>query len=141
MSEAEITSPAPDGPLARIPFTERAENSIRALCNWMQAAAIISILGAVFKVVNAFVPRQDFSKIVDAIITALIAVWIYQAGVALRKVVTTDRADQRYLMDGFRRLRRVFLLQAILVILVLAFLVLTVGILGVVLLARAGGAQ
>jgi hypothetical protein len=89
----------------------------------MQVAAVISILGAVAKVVSAFTPRQDFSKLIDAALTLLIGVWIYQAGTAFRKVTITDTADQRHLLEGFILLRRVFLLQSILVIIALTFLV------------------
>jgi Family of unknown function (DUF5362) len=137
MSDADSLSPSPEGPLARIPFGPRAEASLRALCNWMQIAAVISIVGAVFKVVSAFTPRHDLSKLVDAVITFLIGLWIYQAGTAFRKVVATDTADQRHLMEGFTLLRRVFLLQSILVIIVLAFLVIAL-IVGVLVFAARG---
>jgi len=141
MPDAESLSPMPEAPLARIPFSPRAEASLRALCNWMQIAAVISIVGAVFKVVSAFTPRNDPSKLVDAVITFLIGLWIYQAGTAVRKVVATDTADQRYLVDGFRLLRRVFLLQSILIIIVLAFLVVAIfiGVLLAVVVSARGG--
>jgi hypothetical protein len=123
MSEGPIPSPAPEAPLRRIPFSPRQEASLRALCNWMQIAAVISIVSAVAKVVSAFTPRLNPGNLIDAAITFLIGLWIYQAGTAFRAVATTDTADQRHLMDGFRLLRRVFLLQSVLVILALTFLV------------------
>jgi uncharacterized membrane protein len=123
MPESQTPAPSPEAPLRRIPFTARQEASIRALCNWMQIAAVFSLVGAVLKVASAFTPRQDFSKLFDAVLTFLIGLWIYQAGTAFRKVATTDTADQRYLMEAFTLLRRVFLLESILVILVLTFLV------------------
>jgi hypothetical protein len=122
VSEAESPPATPERRLSRIPFTFQDEANIKALSNWMQVAAVISIAGAVAKVVLAFTPRQDFGKIIDAVITFLIGLWIYQASTAFRKVATTDTADQSYLMEGFTLLRRVFLLQAILVIVVLTFL-------------------
>jgi hypothetical protein len=122
MTDKEYPAPTPEAPLRRIPFTARDEASIQALCNWMQVAAVVSIVGAVFKIVSAFTPRQDLGKIIDGLITFLIGLWIFQAGTAFRRVVATDTADQRYLMEGFALLRRVFLLQAILVIVVLTFL-------------------
>ena len=123
MSQVESPTPAPDRPLSRIPFSPQAEASIRALSGWMQVAAVVSILGAIAKLVSAFTPRYQPGHIVDAFITFLIGLWIYQAGTAFRQVATTDVADQRYLMEGFTHLRKVFLLESILVIISLAFLV------------------
>ena len=133
-------SPTPEAPLSRIPFTARDEASIRALCNWMQIAAVVSIISAIAKFVSAFTPRQDFGKLIDAALTFLIALWIYQAGTAFRKVATTDTADQRHLMEGFALLRRVFLLQSILVIVVLTLLVIALVVVTLVLAAKGTGA-
>lgn len=145
MSENQNPSPSPaptpEAPLSRIPFSPRAEASIRALCNWMQIAAVISIIGAVFKVVSAFAPRQDFTKLIDAAITFLIGLWIYQAGMAFRKVVTSDTADQSYLMEGFTLLRRVFLLQSILVIIALSFCVIVLGLAVLVMMMHGSGSR
>jgi hypothetical protein len=127
--------------LTHIPFSARAEASIRALCNWMQIAAAISIVAAVGKAVSAFAPRRDFGNLVDAGLTFLIALWIYQASTAFRKVVTTDTADQTYLMEAFTLLRRVFLLQAILVILALSFLVIALVVVALVMLTHAVNAR
>jgi hypothetical protein len=136
MPDTENSSSAPERPLTRIPFTARDEASIQALSYWMQIAAVISIVGAVFKLISAFTPRLDLGKIIDAVITFLIGLWIFQAGTAFRKVATTDTGDQRHLMEGFTLLRRVFLLQSILVIIVLAFLVVALVIAVVVVAAR-----
>lgn len=134
----ELHSPLPgsEAPLTHIPFSARTEASIRALCNWMQIAAVISILAAVGKGISAFAPRRDFGNLIDAVITLLIALWIYQASTAFRKVVTTDTADQSYLMEAFTLLRRVFLLQAILVILALTFLVIALVVITLVMLTH-----
>lgn len=136
MPEMPNASPAPEGPLSRIPFSSRQEASIRALCNWMQIAAVFSLLAAASKFVSAFTPRQDFSKLIDAVLTLLVGLWIYQAGTAFRKVATTDTADQRHLMEGFSLLRRVFLLQSILVIIALTFLVIVLIVATVVIAVR-----
>jgi hypothetical protein len=136
--EPENLSPRPETRLSRIPFTPRDEASLRALCNWMQIAAVLAIAGAVFKFASAFTPRQDFGKVIDAVITFLIGLWTYQAGTAFRKVTTTDTADQAHLMEGFTLLRRVFLLQSILVIVVLTFLVVALVVV-IVLVATGGG--
>jgi L-asparagine transporter-like permease len=136
MSEGHYPSAILDRPLTRIPFSPRHEAGIQALSNWMQVAAVISIVAAVAKVVNAFTPRQDFGRLIDAAITLLLGIWIYQAGAAFRKVATTDTADQTYLMEGFSLLRRVFLLQAILVIVTLTFVVIALVAAAVVMALR-----
>lgn len=127
---------ADDAPLGRIPFTPRAEAGVRALANWMQLAAVFGFVAAAAKVLAGYWPRPDPGKLIDAVLTVLLAVWVYKAGVAFRRVATTDEADQRHLMEGFRWLRRVFLLQSILVIVALAFVVLAVVLVAVVMVAR-----
>jgi hypothetical protein len=128
--------PTPEAPLRHIPFTPRAEASVRALCNWMQIAAICSMVGAVAKLLNAFMPRHNPGQFIDAALTFLIGLWIYQAGTAFHKVITTDTADQQYLMEGFTLLRRVFLLQSILIIVVLTLLVVALVIIALVAAVR-----
>jgi hypothetical protein len=66
----------------------------------------------------------------------LIGLWIYQAGTAFRQVATTDTADQRHLMEGFRLLRRVFLLESVLVIVVLTMLVIALVVVTLVVATR-----
>jgi hypothetical protein len=46
---------------------------------------------------------------------------MFQAASAFKNVATTDVADQAYLVQGFSKLRNVFLLQSILILLALAF--------------------
>ena len=64
-----------------------------------------------------------------------------RAGSAFRQVSATDEADQRHLVEGFGHLRRVFLLQSILVIVVLALMVLAVGVMTLILLTKGSGGQ
>ena len=52
---------------------------------------------------------------------AAIAAWSLQAARAFKNVATTDVADQAYLVQGFTKLRSIFLLQGILIIVALAF--------------------
>jgi hypothetical protein len=141
MSQSQFPSAIGEAPLRRIPFTAGQEASIRALCNWMQIAAVVSIIGAIGKFVSAFTPRQDFGKVIDAAITFLIGLWIYQAGTAFRRVITTDEADQRHLMEGFTLLRRVFLLQSILLIIVFAFLVIALAAITLMMAAHGSVAR
>jgi len=95
MSDVPTPPPAPEAPLRRIPFSPRQEASLRALCNWMQVAAVISIVSAVAKLVSAFTPRQNFGNAIDAALTFLIGLWIYQAGTAFRQVANTEWRRQR----------------------------------------------
>ena len=115
-------------PLSRIPFTPRAEASILELSKWLRISAIIGMVGGVLRVVIAIGVRNDAGQLIGAVVTFLVGLWSYQAANAFAAVATTDTADQRYLMEGFSLLRRVFLLQAVLVIIGLAFL--TVGVIG-----------
>jgi hypothetical protein len=115
-------------PLSRIPFTPRAEASILELSKWMRISGIIGMIGGVLRVVVALGVRNDAGQLIGAVVTFLVGLWSYQAAKAFAAVATTDTADQRYLMEGFSLLRRVFLLQAALVIIGLGVLV--VGVIG-----------
>jgi hypothetical protein len=110
-------------PLTRIPFTARTEASIVALAKWMRVAAAFGILTAAGRIISVFGPHRDFGQLIGAVISLLMGIWTYQAADAFNRVATTDTADQSYLMRGFTLLRRVFLLQAILVIVTLALLI------------------
>jgi hypothetical protein len=98
------------------------------LSKWLRISAIIGMVGGVLRVVIAIGVRNDAGQLIGAVVTFLVGLWSYQAANAFAAVATTDTADQRYLMEGFSLLRRVFLLQAVLVIIGLAFL--TVGVIG-----------
>jgi hypothetical protein len=115
-------------PLSRIPFTPRAEASILALSKWLRISAVIGMIGGVLRVVIALVIRNDAGQLIGALVTFFVGLWSYQAATAFAAVATTDTADQRYLMQAFSLLRRVFLLQAVLVLIGLGALV--VGLIG-----------
>ena len=119
-----------DTPLSRIPFTARAEASILELSKWLRISAVIGMVGAVLKVFVALGVRSDAGQLIGAVVTFLVGLWSYQAATAFASVASTDTADQRYLMEGFALLRRVFLLQAVLVIIGLGFFI--VGLIGAV---------
>jgi hypothetical protein len=110
-------------PLSRIPFTPRAEASIVELSKWMRISGVIGMIGGVLRVVIAIGVNNDVGQLIGAVVTFLIGLWSYRAANAFTAVATTDTADQRYLMDGFSLLRRVFLLQAALVIIGLSVVV------------------
>ncbi len=118
-------------PLVRIPFTPRAEASILELSKWLRISAVIGMISGVLRVVVSLMVRNDAGQLIGAVVTFLIGLWSYRAAGAFAAVATTDTADQRFLMQGFSLLRRVFLLQAVLVIIVLGFLV--VGLIGAII--------
>lgn len=117
-----------EAPLSRIPFTPRAEASILELSKWLRISAVIGMIGGVLRVVIAIAVRNDAGQIIGAVVTFLVGFWSYQAAGAFASVAQSDTADQQYLMSGFSLLRRVFLLQAVLVIIGIAVLV--VGLIG-----------
>ena len=67
------------------------------------------------------------------IIHVAVATWALQGSTSFKKVAVTDTADQAYLVQGVARLRSLFLLQGLLVIVALAFI--AAALLFVVLLA------
>jgi hypothetical protein len=123
-----MTNAPTEAPLNRIPFTPRAEASILELSKWLRISAVIGMIGALLRVVIALGVRNDAGQLIGAVVTFLVGLWSYQAAGAFAAVATTDTADQQFLMKGFSLLRRVFLLQAVLVIIGLAALV--VGLIG-----------
>lgn len=115
----DVPAPA-TAPLSRIPFTARDEQVLRSLSVWMKIAAVINLINGVVNAVNVVYPRLNPGKAIEAVVAILVGVWVWQAAGSFHKVATTDRADQDYLVEGFTRLRRVFLLQSILIIIALA---------------------
>jgi hypothetical protein len=128
-------TPTAAAPLTRIPFSPRAESSIRALATWMRIAGVITIVGAILKVLVLILVRNDLGQVIASFVTFLMGVWTLQASTAFNAVATTDVADQRKLMEGVSLLRRVFLLQATLVLLGLAILL--VALIGVAIFVMA----
>lgn len=127
-------TPVSDTPLSRIPFTPRAEASILELSKWMKISGVIGIVASVLKLCLAVVLSHGLGAPIGAIVTFLVGFWSYQAATAFESMSKTDTADQRYLMEGFGLLRRVFLLQAAMILLAVALIVaMMVG--GVILVA------
>ena len=121
-----MTDATGSAPLSRIPFSPRAEASILELSKWMRISAVISMVGAVLKLIVAFTVRNDLGQLIGSVVMFLIGMWSYQAAKSFAAVATTDTADQQNLMQGFGLLRRVFLMQAVFVILGVAVVVLAI---------------
>ena len=66
-------------------------------------------------------PHRNVGQIVNLILHIAIATWSLQAARAFKSVATTDVADQAYLVQGFTKLRSIFLLQGVLILVGLAF--------------------
>jgi hypothetical protein len=110
-----------DRGLARIPFSVEAEGHIKGLAFWLSVVGWLSIAAAAANFINLLAPSRNFGHMVDVLVHALIGAWSLQAARAFRNLATTDTADQEYLVEGFTKLRSIFLLQGILVIVMLAF--------------------
>ncbi|HEV3121866.1 MAG TPA: hypothetical protein VGY53_08195 [Isosphaeraceae bacterium] len=85
----------------------------------------LGFLGWAYIVLTAFdiiamIAARSIQPIFGALIKICVGTWAIQAARAFRSVATTDVADQDYLVLGFRKLRSIFLLQSILVIVSLA---------------------
>lgn len=114
-------SVAGDRGLARIPFTVEAEGQIKGLSFWLTILGWLNVVAGVLNIISVVMPARNFGHFVDALVHFLIGVWALQAARAFRNLATTDTADQAYLVEGFTRLRSIFLLQGILILIVLAF--------------------
>ena len=108
--------------LSRIPFTTEAENQIKSLSFWLTIVGWLNIVGAVIDVANMVWPSWNLSQIVNLILHIAIGVWALQAATSFQNVATTDVADQAYLVRGFTKLRSIFLLQGVFILVGMAFL-------------------
>src|SRR4051812_4839846 len=111
----EPVTPAPAG-LSRIPFTVAAETQLKTLAFWLGLVGWLNAAAAVLDLLNLVMPARNLGHVVNAAIHAAVAVWSIQAGRAFQSVATTDAADQAYLVRGFTKLRSIFLLQGLLIL-------------------------
>lgn len=119
------------GPLSRIPFTPDEDRTIGSAGSFMMFAGIITILGALLGIVKTGVqlwaaPALEGAAVFGAACGNLIAVlvafvfgaWLILGSRALKKVVTDDENDQVHLMQAIDKLRQVFALKAVLIVVV-----------------------
>ena len=107
--------------MSRIPFTAEAEGQIKSLSFWLRILGWLSILAGVANVFNIVLSSRNFGHIFNAILHVGMGTWCLQAAGAFKKVATTDVADLTYLVEGFSKLRNVFWLQGVLILIGLAF--------------------
>ena len=113
------SAPGPGG-LSRIPFTVAAENQIKSLSFWLTIVGWLNAIAAVGEI-STLVLQRNFDQIINLILHIAVATWSLQAAKAFKSVATTDVADQAYLVQGFTKLRSLFLLQGVLALVGLAF--------------------
>jgi len=107
--------------LSRIPFTIQAENQIKTLSFWLMVVGWLNVAGAVIDVINLVLPQRNLGQIANLILHIVVGMWSLQASKAFQNVATTDVADQAYLVQGFSKLRSIFLLQGVLILVGMAF--------------------
>ena len=125
LKREDIMSDVPGTPgsggLSRIPFTVAAENQIKSLSFWLTIVGWLNAFAAVGDIINLAMPQRNFGQIINLILHIAVATWSLQAARAFKSVATTDVADQAYLVEGFTKLRSLFLLQGVIVLVELAF--------------------
>jgi hypothetical protein len=118
---SDVPGPSAPGELSRIPFTAAAEGQIKSLSFWLAVVGWLNIIAAAGDLINLVTPQRNLGQIFNLILHVALASWSLQAARAFKSVATTDVADQAYLVQGFTKLRSIFLLQGILIIVSLAF--------------------
>jgi hypothetical protein len=120
MSTDPIASGA--GGLSRIPFTIEAENQIKILSFWLSVVGWLNIAAFVLDLLNLLASTRNFGHIFNAVLHVAVGSWSLQAAKAFKAVATTDVADQAFLVYGFTKLRSIFLLQGLMILVGMAFL-------------------
>ncbi|MCK5798293.1 MAG: hypothetical protein KAI47_13970 [Deltaproteobacteria bacterium] len=111
----------------RIPFSRQDEARIRSAARWGGIAAVSSVSASLLDLLIKVLSGQGLGlagiiagSSVGLTISFILALYLYRASVAFRKVVTTDEADEHYLLEGFEELRRHFKVMGILMTIVTA---------------------
>jgi hypothetical protein len=106
----------------RIPFEPQDERAMASGATWARISAVVSVLstlcGSLFAL-QAQAHIDPVDAVVEAVtlsITLLLGFWLFRAGMLFHRVATTDQADQRFLLEGFVKLRAYFRLVVILAI-------------------------
>ncbi len=107
--------------LSRIPFTQAAEARIKSLAWWLSVLGWVCVVAGFLDLVGLVTPARNAGQLGNAILHLLVGFWCLQAAKAFNKVATTDENDQGYLVQGFTQLRKIFLLQGIMILIGLAF--------------------
>ncbi len=122
--------------LRRIPFSPEDERVIGSTGILMMVAGVANLISGAAVVVARLmaimsVPESTLDTTVYAggailaigtngLVSVLLGIFLLIGGLAFRKVVTSDEADQEYLAKGFLQLRWVFLIKSIVIIVTIA---------------------
>ena len=107
----------------RIPFTKQDEDRIAGASTWGTLVAIIFIVSTLISsgLSGMFAARAGLglmisaglSNLVSLVLVVLLGILLMQASSAFRKVARTDVADKAYLLRGFAKLHKFFLIMGI----------------------------
>ncbi len=107
----------------RIPFTKQDEDRIAGASTWGTLVAIIFIVSTLISsgLSGMFAARAGLglmisaglSNLVSLVLVVLLGILLMQASSAFRKVARTDVADKAYLLSGFAKLHKFFLILGI----------------------------
>jgi len=117
----EVQGTPASGGLSRIPFTVAAEKQIKTLSFWLALVGWLNVIAGVSDLLNLALATRNIGHAFIAILHFAVGAWSLQAAKAFKNVATTDVADQAYLVHGFTKLRSIFLLQGILILVGMAF--------------------
>ena len=117
---SDVPDASGSGGLSRIPFTVAAENQLKSLSSWLTVVGWVNAFAAVGDIIDMLTQRNG-GQLVNLLLHVGIATWSLGAARAFKNVATTDVADQAYLVQGFAKLRYIFLLQGVLILVGLAF--------------------
>jgi hypothetical protein len=126
----------PPGEMNHIPFGPDEEAVIGATARFMfiasmitASAVVVGVIGLMLKLVAATATSDELPLVAtyafgcfplfSIMMSGAIAFFLYRGSRALKLVVTTDRADQFNLIEAFRAIRNVFIVQVTRVALVL----------------------
>ena len=107
----------------RIPFTKQDEDRIASASTWGTLVAIIFIVSTLISasLSGFFAARGGLVMMISAglgnlislALVVLLGILLMQASSAFRKVARTDVADKAYLLRGFAKLHKFFLVLGI----------------------------
>lgn len=120
MTDQPSKTPGPTEPsLARIPFTKQDEATIVTMSMWMRLAGFISCFTGLVTILSGLTNLNLLANVIAGLLAVIMGLWLVSGAGSLKLVATTDTADQDHLVAGFQKLRNVFLLKSILVLIYL----------------------
>jgi hypothetical protein len=133
-----------DGPLAHIPFTPEDDKNLSGMARFAMLAGIAAIVGAVLQAISQMVrmvlvdsplgntgPQmalQACGGLLFVGIAGVLAVFLFKASNAVKKVVETDDADQQNLVAALDALKTYFMVKGILAVLALVLVCCLIGV-------------